>query len=109
VRAAELGVEVVVVDDLNAPPLTPVDDIVLLAPNPELIEKVSPHLAWLGVCALIGDRPMTRRVNADLGRIHYNRWGYVGGTGPDIAAAYRMCPSAPACGQAVWPGSWDVG
>jgi threonine dehydrogenase-like Zn-dependent dehydrogenase len=91
-HAAALGVEVVAVDDLDAPPLTPVDDIVLLAPDPELIEKVSPHLEYLGVCALIGDRPMARKVNADLGRIHYNRWVYVGGRGPDIAAAYSQVP-----------------
>ena len=91
-RAAELGVEVVAVDDPNAPPFTPVDDIILLAPDPELIEKVSPHLAYLGVCALIGKKPMARKVNADLGRVHYNRWVYVGGAGPDIAAAYSAVP-----------------
>jgi D-arabinose 1-dehydrogenase-like Zn-dependent alcohol dehydrogenase len=91
-RAAELGVEVTEVDDLGAPPFTPVDDIVLLAPDPELIEKVSPHLAYLGVCALVGDMPMTRKVSVDIGRIHYNRWVYVGGAGPDVAQAYSHVP-----------------
>jgi L-sorbose 1-phosphate reductase len=91
-RAAELGVEVVAVADLDAPPFTPVDDIILLAPDPELIEKVSPHLEYLGVCALIGDQPMARKVSTDLGRVHYNRWAYVGGAGPDIAAAYNTVP-----------------
>jgi L-sorbose 1-phosphate reductase len=91
-RAAELGVEVATVDDLDAPPFTPVDDLILLAPDPELIEKVSPHLEYLGVCALIGDKPMTRKVSADIGRIHYNRWVYVGGAGPDVARAYSQAP-----------------
>jgi L-sorbose 1-phosphate reductase len=91
-QAVELGVEVVAVNDLDAPPVTSVDDIVLLAPDPELIERVSPHLAYLGVCALIGDKAMTRKVSADIGRIHYNRWVYVGGKGPDIARAYDAVP-----------------
>jgi D-arabinose 1-dehydrogenase-like Zn-dependent alcohol dehydrogenase len=103
-RAAELGMEVAAVDDLDAPPFTPVDDIVLLAPDPELIEKVSPHLAYLGVCALIGEKPMARKVSADLGRVHYNRWVYVGGTGPDIAAAYSDVPVRASLrpGGAAW-------
>jgi D-arabinose 1-dehydrogenase-like Zn-dependent alcohol dehydrogenase len=106
-EAGALGVEVVVVDDLDAPPFTPVDDIVLLAPDPELIEKVSPHLAYLGVCALIGDKPMARKVSADLGRVHYNRWVYVGGEGPDIAAAYSAVPVR----SSLRPGgvAWFVG
>jgi L-sorbose 1-phosphate reductase len=106
-RAAELGMEVVVVDDLDAPPFTPVDDIVLLAPNPELIEKVSPHLAYLGLCALIGEKPMARKVSADLGRVHYNRWAYIGGMGPDIAAAYSDVPIR----SSLRPGgvAWFVG
>jgi L-sorbose 1-phosphate reductase len=91
-RSAELGVEVAAADDLDAPPFTPVDDIVLLAPDPELIERVSPHLAYLGVCALIGEKAMTRKVSTDIGRVHYNRWVYVGGIGPDIARAYDDVP-----------------
>jgi D-arabinose 1-dehydrogenase-like Zn-dependent alcohol dehydrogenase len=91
-RAAELGTEVLDVEDLDTPPFTPVDDIVLLGPNPELIERVSPHLAYLGVCALIGDKAMTRKVKVDIGRVHYDRWVYVGGTTFDIAQAYGQVP-----------------
>ena len=28
----------------------------------------------------------------DVGRVHYNRWVYVGGHGPDIAGAYADVP-----------------
>jgi threonine dehydrogenase-like Zn-dependent dehydrogenase len=91
-HAAALDVEVVTVDDLTSLPFTPVDDIVILAPDAGLIEKVSPHLAYLGVCALIGDKPLARKVSVDIGRVHYDRWVYVGGKGPDIAQAYSRVP-----------------
>ncbi len=91
-RARELNVEVVDVADVGAPPVKEVDDIVLLGADADLIEKVSPFLATFGVFALIADRPLPRKVSVDVGRIHYNRWLYVGGTGPDIAAAYSRIP-----------------
>lgn len=106
-RAASLGVEVVEADDLNAPPVTPADDIVLLGADPDVIEVVSPHLADHGVVAIIADRPMPRPVAVDVGRIHYNRWVYVGGQGPDIARAYQDTPVR----AALRPGgrAWFVG
>ncbi len=91
-RAAELGVEVLAFALADAPAGFVADDIVLLDPTPELIEAVSPRLADFGVCALIGDAPLARKVNVDIGRVHYNRWVYVGGTGPDVAQAYRGVP-----------------
>lgn len=97
-RAAALGVEVVAVDD-PAALATPVDDLILLAPDAELIEATSPHLADFGVCALIADAPLARKVNVDVGRVHYNRWVYVGGTGPDIARAYADVPVRSALQQ----------
>ena len=90
-RAAELGIEVAEVAD-PAQPGTKADDIILLAPDSELIELVSPALADFGVCALIADAPLARKVSVDIGRVHYNRWVYVGGTGPDVAAAYSDVP-----------------
>ncbi len=41
---------------------------------------------------MIGDYPLARKVNVDVGRVHYNRWVYVGGTGPDVARAYSDVP-----------------
>ena len=106
-RAAELGVEVQAVEDLARVPDETVDDIVLLEPDADLIEAVSPKLAAHGVCALLTTRPLERKVKVDVGRIHYNRWVYVGTTGSDVAAAYRDVPVR----STLRPGgrSWFVG
>ncbi len=106
-RAAVLGVEVMEADDIHTPPATPVDDIVLLGADADVIEAISPHLADHGVVAIIADRPMARPVAVDVGRIHYNRWVYVGGRGPDIARAYQDTPVR----AALRPGgrAWFVG
>jgi D-arabinose 1-dehydrogenase-like Zn-dependent alcohol dehydrogenase len=105
-RAAELGMEVVEVVD-PAQPGMKADDIVLLAPEVDLIELVSPSLADYGVCALIADAPLARKVSVDIGRVHYNRWVYVGGIGPDVAAAYSDVPVR----SSLRPGgsAWFVG
>jgi threonine dehydrogenase-like Zn-dependent dehydrogenase len=42
-----------------------------------------------GILAILADQPMPRKVNIDVGRIHYHRWVYVGSTSTDIAAAYN--------------------
>ena len=51
--------------------------------------------------------PLPRKVDVDVGRVHYNRWVYVGGTGPDIARAYSDVPVR----SALKPGgrAWFVG
>jgi len=91
-RAAALGIEVLVAADLHRPPATPVDDVVLLGADPDAVEAVSPHLADFGIVAIVDDTPMARKVTVDVGRVHYNRWTYVGGRGPDVADAYRRVP-----------------
>ncbi len=77
---------------MAAPPLDFVDDIILLGADADLIEKVSPHLAQFGVLAIIASTPLKRRVNVDVGRIHYQRWLYVGSTSNDITRAYQDRP-----------------
>ncbi len=109
-RAEELDVEVIETKDVIAPPLPEgggVDDIVLLGADADLIEAVSPRLASFGILAIIADRPLARKVKVDAGRIHYKRWLYVGGPGPDIACAYADVPVRPA----LRPGgrAWFVG
>ena len=91
-RAKELGVEVFNVPDVTVPPVEFVDDIVLLGGDADLIEKISPRLNQFGVIALMADTPLSRSVNVDVGRIHYNRWVYVGSTSMDIARAYSDVP-----------------
>jgi threonine dehydrogenase-like Zn-dependent dehydrogenase len=114
-KAAALGVEVLDLPSaigqspsaIRHPPSAGVDDIVLLGADAELIEAVSPHLADHGILAVVAGRPMPRPIAVDVGRVHYNRWVYVGGRGPDIAEAYsRVLVRA-----ALRPGgrTWFVG
>lgn len=91
-RARALGVEVIEVDDITAPPVGPVDDIVLLGASPEIIQTVSSYLANSGIIAILDDEPLTRDVDVDVGRLHYDSVVYVGGPGPDIARAYSDVP-----------------
>ena len=92
-RAAAIGgIEVVDVPDVEKPPVEVVDDIVLLGANAGLIEKVSPWLNHFGVVAILADEPLDRPVNVDVGRVHYNRWLYVGARGSEIADAYANTP-----------------
>lgn len=91
-RAQALGVELIEAADLAAPPVEQVDDVVLLGADAALIERVSPRLADHGVCAILADAPLPRKVGVDIGRVHYNRWVYVGGRGPDVARAYADVP-----------------
>ncbi len=95
-QAARLQVEVI---DLAAATLhnsgaelPAFDDIIILGPDPDLIEAASPRLADFGIMAIIAKTPLSRPVQVDVGRIHYNRWTYVGGPGPDIARAYSDYP-----------------
>lgn len=90
-RAKTLGVRVIEVDDIGLP-VEQVDDIVLLGADPDLIEAVSPRLAEFGIVAIVADEPLSRKVSVDVGRVHYNRWLYVGRPDPDIARAYSDVP-----------------
>ena len=91
-RAEALDVEVIEVGSVATPPVDKVDDIVVLGADADVVEAVSPLLADFGVLALVADQPLARPVSVDIGRVHYNRWVYVGGTGPDIACAYSDVP-----------------
>jgi threonine dehydrogenase-like Zn-dependent dehydrogenase len=106
-RAVALGVEVQQVSDLATTPVTPVDDVIVLGADAEVIETVSPHLADHGVLAIVADTPLPRKVSVDIGRVHYNRWVYVGGCTPDIAKAYAGLPVR----SSLKPGgrAWFVG
>lgn len=103
-RARQLGIDVIHVDDISNLPSGKVDDIVLLGADPAMIEAASPYLANFGVFAIMGDKPMERGVQIDIGRVHYNRWLYVGSTSPDIACAYSDTPvrSELKAGGRVW-------
>ena len=91
-RAEELGIPVEEVKDAASLPVEFVDDIVFLAPTPEIIETVSPRLDYFGIGAILTDTPLSRKVNVDMGRVHYHRWVYVASSGADVARAYSDVP-----------------
>lgn len=91
-RAASLHIAVEDVPDPSSPPVEFADDIVVLGADPDMIEAVSPHLGQFGVLAIMAQEVMPRKVNVDVGRIHYHRWVYVGSTGLDISQAYSDRP-----------------
>jgi len=124
-RAAHLGIPVEDVPELPDPatvetddaPVSPaadsgdtgrgVEDIILLGADADLIEQASPNLASYGIMVLMDDAPLARKVKVDVGRIHYNRWLYIGSDGTDIAAAYSDTPAR----STLKPGgrAWLVG
>lgn len=112
-RAAELGVRVVEADAVLPAGEAPAeedmaDDIILLDPTPELVEKAGPYLAALGVMALAGREGLGRAVRVDVGRVHYNRWLHVGGPDADIAELYARVPARSALkkgGRALFVGA----
>lgn len=91
-RAGSLGVTVRQVDDLGSPEIREVDDIIVLGADPLAVEAASPHLANFGILAVLADEPFPRKLAIDLGRVHYNRWVYVGTTSLDVARAYADVP-----------------
>ena len=95
-RAAELGMQIVEIESVpeQAQPSDKdlCDDIILLDPSAELIEKASPFLDFHGIMALLTQEKLEREVQIDVGRIHYNRWLYIGGNGNDISSIYSSVP-----------------
>jgi L-sorbose 1-phosphate reductase len=96
-RAEALGVPVVEVEDFEtvadeAAKTDQVDDIILLSPTIPLIEKISPYLAYHGVLAFYAEQPFAEKANLDIGRVHYNRWLFLGGRDRDLSAIYRKAP-----------------
>ena len=106
-RAQSLGIQVEEISDIRQVPVETVDDIILLGGDPDAIETASLRLAPHGIMALINDQPISRKIQVDVGRIHYNRWVYVGASGADIAQAYNQHPVR----STLKPGgrSWFVG
>jgi L-sorbose 1-phosphate reductase len=96
-QAEKLGISVVEVDQIKAvqdeaPKEDQVDDIVLLSATNSMIEKISPYLAYHGVLVFYADQPFNDKADLDIGRVHYNRWLFLGGNDRDISAIYRKAP-----------------
>ncbi len=95
-RAAELDIEVIetitVPDAENLTAEGMSDDIILFDPFPDLIEAISSFLAFHGIMVLATDQKLPHEVKLDVGRIHYNRWLYIGGEDADISKIYSHNP-----------------
>jgi D-arabinose 1-dehydrogenase-like Zn-dependent alcohol dehydrogenase len=93
-QAAILGIKVIEVESIPDASELPnedlADDIILLNSEPELIEKASPLLAYTGTMILAAQKELSRAVQVDVGRIHYNRWLIIGGSDSDISAIYKQ-------------------
>lgn len=97
-EAETMGIPVIEINSIDAvtdepEPDNQADDIVLLSPSEELIEKISPYLSYEGTLAYSTDQHFSRKVNIDVGRIHYNRWLIVGGKDKDISDLYSRTPT----------------
>jgi L-sorbose 1-phosphate reductase len=96
-KAKALGIPVVEVATVEpvadqAGPDARVDDIILLSPTPALITNISPYLADHGTLAFSTRRRFDGKANLDIGRVHYNRWLFLGGEADDIAKLYAQTP-----------------
>ncbi len=93
-KAAGLGIEFVELEGLDYEKALAetegrgFDDIIVLEANADAIEKVAENLAKRGILAIVADEPLSRPVNVDIGRIHYDHRTYVGAGGTDVARAY---------------------
>lgn len=56
------------------------------------LRLLSPFLAYKGILAVLTTEKLERPVNVDVGRIHYNRWVFIGGTQKDISEIYSRVP-----------------
>ncbi len=73
-------------------------------PTPMSSNGSAPTWRSYGILAIIDNRPMGRPVALDVGRVHYNRWVNIGGTGTDIAKVYSETPvrSTLKLGGSAW-------
>lgn len=113
VQAKNLKMDIIEIAEVlainEAPPTeAQADDIVLLSPTVDLIEKTSSYLAYNGILAFITKGEFSRKVNLDIGRVHYNRWLFLGGKDFDIAKLYSKTPARSALkkgGKALFVGA----
>jgi len=91
-KALAAGAEIIQEADLDRPPVGPVDDIIVLGADAEIVEHASPYLAPFGMLAVAARRPFPRPVEVDIGRVHYDRLVYLGTQESDLAQAYRKMP-----------------
>lgn len=78
------------------------DDIVVLGPDPELMERAFARLARGGVFNVVASEPIPRPVSLDIGRLHYDHLAVVGTPTPDLSAAYTPIRTQLKPGGRLW-------
>ncbi|HET6384132.1 MAG TPA: alcohol dehydrogenase catalytic domain-containing protein [Armatimonadota bacterium] len=80
------------------------DDVIALGtPDPDLFERVARLIAKDGVMAVLSEKPLSRPVSIDVGRIHYENITYIGSTNRNVVSAYRGWRGADLTkGGVVW-------
>lgn len=97
--AQGLGIEVMA----GPPPDTmAVDDLVVFSASPELIERTFGRLAKGGVFNVVTSTPVARRVQLDIGRLHYDNLAVIGTAGADLSAAYTPIRTELKPGGQLW-------
>lgn len=64
------------------------DDVIVLDPDPERLDALPPLVAAGATISLVGERPLSRPVQVDVGRVHYDYITYLGTRGWNVGAAY---------------------
>ena len=78
------------------------DDIVVLGSDAELMERAFARLAKGGLFNVVSAHAVPRRVQFDIGRLHYDNLGIVGTEVLDLSAAYRPIRTQLKPGGLVW-------
>ncbi|MCL5105378.1 MAG: zinc-binding dehydrogenase [Armatimonadetes bacterium] len=80
------------------------DDVIVLGtPEPELAEALAENVARNGVMAILAQKPISRSVKIDVGRVHYDYIDYIGATSNKISDAYlKSRDSEFVPGGAAW-------
>ena len=66
------------------------DDVIVLGtPDPDLAEALGANLAKNAVMAIVADKPITRPLKIDVGRVHYDYIDYIGTKTKNAADAYK--------------------
>jgi len=65
------------------------DDVVVLAPDSaKVLSTIAKHVARRGTMNMIGKKPVSGLVDADVGRLHYDYVAFIGNHGTNIADSY---------------------
>jgi len=80
------------------------DDIIVLgSPDADLVEALSENLGKHSIMAILADKPISRPVKIDVGRVHYDYIDYIGTKSHEVAEAYSASrDSEVKPGGAAW-------